>query len=197
MPQRSSLPRCPLGNAAANDYARSIIGDLVKHLFVCALEGRIRNLKGVECLCLCECQKIRGRGGDTDKASLSSPSNFLKDLQEPSLLNRFHGRIVHLQDIDVIGLHPAEALVDVPADPIRCPQVTRFESFTVLGDVAAAFRGENKLVAPMAYIPANPFLAPVVIRRRVDEVNAGVQYRIQEAFRLIVIDFSPKCCSEA
>ena len=51
---------------------------------------------------------------------------------------------------------------------------------------APAFRGEEELVPAVAEVAADQFLAAAVIGRGVDQVNAAVEDRVQQAARVFV-----------
>src|SRR4051812_4403774 len=54
-----------------------------------------------------------------------------------------------------------------------------------------AFRGEEVFVAAVPDRVGDAFLAPAVIDRGVDVVYAGVEHRVQDRARLIIVSLSP------
>src|SRR5207247_2117357 len=90
---------------------------------------------------------------------------------------------VELDEVQVIGPHAAQALLDAGADVLR--RVDVLAAHPGAGDTPA-LRGQEVLGATMGDGRTDPFLTPAVVRRGVDEVDAGVQGGIQHTLGLIV-----------
>jgi hypothetical protein len=58
------------------------------------------------------------------------------------------------------------------------------QSHTTCIDVAAALRRQIELFAPMAYAPADSILVRSVVRSRIDEIDASIQYGVQDTLCL-------------
>ena len=82
---------------------------------------------------------------------------------------------VNLHEVDDVGPQLHEALVDGPPDGPVAEVVERVGLAVVL----AALGRQNVLGPPARDVRADAFLAPVVRRRRVDQVDAEVQYGVE------------------
>ena len=100
------------------------------------------------------------------------------------------GRHVHLHQVQVVGAEPAQALLD-PGTDVGGAVVVR-ERRPGPGwrgaEQAAALGSQEVLVAPVAQVTPDQFLAAAVVDGRVDQVDAAVQHLVEQPSRGVVHD---------
>ena len=92
---------------------------------------------------------------------------------------------MELYRVQVVDPHTLKALIDA------CRNVVSSEHMVAwweAADRATALGRQEELVAPVRDVLPNELLAPPVVDRRVDEVDAGVEHCVQHLARLVVID---------
>ena len=75
------------------------------------------------------------------------------------------------------------------AQAVRCPNMGRLSANAIRPDVAAAFCREVEFVPPVTYILANTLLAHTVVGSGVDEVDAFIEYHVEDPLGHVVIYF--------
>ena len=122
-------------------------------------------------------------------ADLALLLHLMQHGDQIALLALLHARIVQLHYVHIVGLHPLQALMQAAEQVLSRPYVGRFVGITLLVDhMTATFRRQIVLRAPAAQVLADELLAPAVIVRGIDEVDSGVQDRVQNRLRLLVGD---------
>jgi hypothetical protein len=96
---------------------------------------------------------------------------------------------VHLDQVEAVGAQPPQRLLDVGAD-VRGAVVVRVRRRRVGRDLdqAAALGGEEELVPAVADVRADELLAAAVVGRGVDQVDAAVEDRVEQAPGVLVGD---------
>ena len=98
---------------------------------------------------------------------------------------------VELHEIHPVGPHPPEALLDRGTDVLAAEDVLARPGDDRAGvaiDGASALAGEEVLVAPVGDRSADVFLRRAIVRRGVDEVDAGVEHRVEDPVGLARLD---------
>src|SRR2546422_154551 len=130
--------------------------------------------------------QIWQRAGDADEAHLALLLHALEFLQCAVLLEfPWSEAAVELDEVQVIGAHATQALLDAGAD-VLC-RMDVLAAHPGPRDTAA-LGGQEVLGAAMGDGRPDPFLTAAVVRRGVDEVDAGVQGGIQYARGLLLRD---------
>jgi hypothetical protein len=96
---------------------------------------------------------------------------------------------VHLDQVEAVGAQTPQRLLEVGAD-IPWAVVVRVGRGRVGRELdrASAFGGEEELVPAMTDVAADQLLAAAIVGRGVDQVDAAVEGRVQEAARVLVRD---------
>ncbi len=69
-----------------------------------------------------------------------------------------------------------------------CPDVVNLQVVFVLGVGTAALGRQVELASPRTDVPADPLLADSVVGRGVDEIDAGIEHRVQETVGIFFTD---------
>ncbi len=92
---------------------------------------------------------------------------------------------MELDEVEVVGLQCAEAVLDAGADVGGGVDVLAPEAST--GNAAALGR-QHVLGAAMGDEPSDQLLAPSVVDRRVDEVDPLVEHGIEQPARVPIVE---------
>ncbi len=132
---------------------------------------------------------MRQGRGDADESHLPLLLHFLKGIHQLILLCYIHGRIVQLHDVDMIGFHALEAFLQSAKQIVACPNMRGLIGVLILADHGAAtFRSQIEFIATVSDIFSDEFFTPPVVIRRVYEIDALIEYRIQNGFGLLIRD---------
>jgi hypothetical protein len=176
--------------AAADQRARALACGLGDEVLVLALDRRVRDLEDVEDAHRDVFGQVREDAGHADEPDLALVLEFVQRL-DGVVVRELLGarRHVHLHQVQAVGAQPAQALLNVGPD-VAGAVVVRVRRRGADRDLqqAAALRSEEVLLAAAAEVAADKFLAPAVVRGSVDEVDAAVEHRVQQAARVLVID---------
>src|SRR5690606_28364774 len=144
--------------AAADDDAGPAPSGFGDERFVLALEQRVRDLEDVEDAHLEVLRQLRQRAGHADEADLALRAQLLELGNRVVLLEDGARRAeVELHDVEIVGLHTDEALLDGRADVLSREAVRLALRIRHVGrlDRAAALGREVELAAAVRDVPAD------------------------------------------
>ena len=160
-------------------------------VLVVALERGVRDLERVEHAHLDVIDEVGQRARHPDEAGLPLVAQLDERVDRAVLLERVTRRTdVELHEVEMVGAHPPKALLDGGADVLGREHVGRPLSLDGwrLVHGAPTLAGEEVLVAPLRDVLADELLRHAVIGRRVDEVDPGVEHRVQDLSRGAGVD---------
>jgi hypothetical protein len=93
---------------------------------------------------------------------------------------------MELHHVEIIGMHPLEALFDARQDIIACVYVAvALAAWSgVRTDQATTFARQIVLRPPMRNVAADALLTQAIINRRVEIIDAGIERGVEDGFGL-------------
>ena len=154
------------GHAAADDGSPASRGGPGDQSLVLALHEGVGDLEHVEHAHLDVIGQIGEDTGHADESHLAVGLQPLECLDCAVLLEVGHrGAPVELDDVDAVGPHPSEALLDPGHHVVNGVDVLAAPALARSGrHDAAALRGQHEFVAPARYRRADQLLAGAVVR---------------------------------
>jgi hypothetical protein len=100
---------------------------------------------------------------------------------------------MELDDVEIIGLHSREALLDTLADVVPGEDMlATLPGWSRRGaHQTTALAGQVEFRAPVRDVTADPLFAQPVVDRGIDIVDAGVERGVEDGFRLGFGDVAP------
>ena len=201
------LPSAPLlfggptfRRTTADDDPRPGFGSRADRRFVLALDRRIGDLENVEHARRDMVRQVRQGGGDTDEPHFARLLEFEQRVERAVLLQGLFGwRGMELDDVEIVSLHPSEALLDALDDIFSGEDVgVALPGWSwCRADQTAAFAGQIEFRAPMRDVTADPLFAQPIVDRSVDIVDAGVEHGVEDRFRLGFGDIAGRAAPHA
>ena len=97
---------------------------------------------------------------------------------------------MELQQIKIVGAQSMKAGFEIAFDDVWFPNVFDLEVILVLLVRAAAFGSQVEFTSAMADESPDTFFAASVVGRCIDEVDAGVEYRVEESISVGVGNYA-------
>jgi hypothetical protein len=103
-------------------------------------------------------RQMRQRGGDADESHFALLLHLFESIDQSIFLCFFHGGIVQLHNVDIVGFHALETFLQSAQQIVSCPNMRGIICVLILANhCAATFRGQVKFVAAVSDIFADEF----------------------------------------
>ena len=101
---------------------------------------------------------MRQGRGDADEAHFPLLLHLFESIDQLIFLCFFHGGIVQLHNVDIVGFHALEAFLYSAEQIVSCPNMRGIICVLILANHrAATFRGQEKFLAAVSDIFADEF----------------------------------------
>lgn len=177
-----------LSDAAPDDDARPRSCGFRNPIVMFGGQAGIGDLERIEHAEVDQAGKLRQGTGNADEPNNALIAIAHQQLDQSFTLQCIGIASVELQDIQEIGLQPLEAGLDIPLEDVLVPHVANLQVILVLDVSTPALGGQVELASTRADVPADSLLADTVVGRGVNEIDAGVEHRVEAAIGVFLTD---------